>query len=390
MKKCLGMVSLFFLFSVLLVPASAFASGFALPEQSTSAMGMASAFVGQADDVSAVWYNPAGLTKLEGTQMSAGVIAIYPSFKHDTTFGFTESIEHKLHTPIHIYGSTKMGDRMALGIGINNPFGLSTTWSPASTTAAVATLSSVRTLNVNPNIAYKISNALSVAVGVDYLMLDATLSSTRLHLTGDGDSLGANASVLYNATDKLGIGFTYRGKAKVEVDGKLANTFSTQTTITLPDEFKMGVSVKTSDNLTVNVEADMTNWSTYNQIVLPPIAGVFPGAVDPKQWQDTWCYRIGGQYRLSDAWKVRAGYMYDTNPVRSEYFETRVPDSDRQGVTIGVGYTSGKLTVDAGYMYLRFKARTINDSIADSNFQVLNGTYRATAHLPAVTIGYKF
>ncbi len=388
MKKCLGTISLLLL--IMLVPASVFASGFALPEQSTSAMGMASAFVGQADDVSAVWYNPAGITKLEGTQMSAGIIAIYPSFKHDTLFGSTESIEHKLHTPIHIYGTSKISDRMALGIGVNNPFGLSTTWSPASTTGYVATLSSVKTININPNIAYKISNALSVAAGIDYLWLDAILSSRALHLTGDGDGWGANASVLYNATDKLGIGFNYRRAIKVEIDGKISNVLPAKTNITLPDEYKMGVSIKTSENLTVNVEADMTNWSTYNQIELAAI-----GKIDPKEWQDTWCYRIGGQYKLSDQWKLRMGYMYDTNPVRNEFFETRVPDSDRQGVTIGVGYSSGKLAVDAGYMYLRFKPRTINDSLSDNLLppplnSSLNGTYRATAHLPAVTVSYKF
>lgn len=392
MKKCMGMASLFLLFFALFVPAAVHASGFALPEQSTSAMGMASAFVGQADDVSAVWYNPAGLTKLEGTQISAGVIPIYPSFKHDTTFGFTESIEHKLHTPIHIYGTKKMSDRMALGIGINNPFGLSTTWSPypASTTGFVATLSSVKTININPNVAYKISDAFSIAAGIDYLMLDAILNSSALKLTGDGDGVGANASVLYSATDKLNVGFTYRSKIKVDVDGIAQNTISAATAITLPDEYKMGVSFKASDAVIVNVEADMTNWSTYDQIELPAL-----GRTDYKQWQDTWCYRIGTQYRLSDTWKLRAGYMYDTNPVREDYFETRVPDSDRQGLTFGVGYVSGNLGVDAGYMYLRFKPRTINNSLADEHLPAplnssLNGTYRATAHLPAVTVSYKF
>lgn len=391
MKNRLCLALSLFLFSAVLMPAGVLASGFALPEQSAAAMGMASAFVGQADDVSAVWYNPAGITRLEGTQMSAGAVEIYPSFKHDTIFGTTESIEHKLHTTVHLYGTSKLSDRVAFGIGINNPFGLSTTWSPASITSAVATLSSVKTLNVNPNVAYRISNALSVGVGIDYLWLDAILNSTRLTLAGDGDGYGANASLLYGVSDKMNLGFSYRRKIKVEVDGKINKILPAKTNITLPDEYKMGISIKTSDALTVNIEADLTNWSTYDQIELPVI-----GIIDPKEWQDTWCYRLGGQYRLSDSWKLRAGYLYDTNPVREEYLDTRVPDSDRHGPTVGLGYTSGKLTIDAAYFYLRFKPRTVNNSLADfdpktgTDYPVLNGTYRATAHLFGVTAGYAF
>jgi long-chain fatty acid transport protein len=285
-----------------------------------------------------------------------------------------------------------MSDTLSFGLGINNPFGLETNWSPASHTAFVSTLSQVKTVNFNPAVALKLSDKLSFGVGVDYLMLDATLSSLLLTLTGNGDGWGANASVLYAATDKLNLGVAYRSKIKVDIDGTAFGFVPAATSITLPDEYKFGTSYKTSDRLTLNVEADWTNWSTYNQIVIPSLA-----IIDPKEWQDTWCYRIGGQYKLSDQWKLRAGYLYDTNPVREEYFETRVPDSDRQGLTIGTGYTSGKITVDASYLYVYFNKRTITSSLAD-DFTVpsggspfaLNGNYKAQAHNISVTVGYKF
>lgn len=368
-----------------LIPSSVHASGFALPDQSSSAMGMASAFVGQADDVSAAWYNPAGLTKLDGTWVSAGITAISPSFKHETLYGITESIASDIHLPFQLYGSTKVNDRLALGLSINNPFGLSTDWAATSTTAAVATFSSVKTLNVNPSLAYKVTDKLSLAVGIDYLWLEATLNSTQLTLTGDGDGWGANAALLYAITDKLNLGINYRRKIRVEIDGKAYGSLSATTGITLPDELKLGVSIKATDALTLNIEADQTNWSTYNQVELTAL-----GVIDYKEWQDTWCYRIGGQYRLSDIWKLRAGILYDTNPVREEYFDTRVPDSDREGVTLGVGYTAGKMTIDAAYMYLHFKSRTINDSLKDGSYAVLDGTYRATANIASVTLSYTF
>ena len=84
-------------------------------------MGMASAFVGQADNPSAVWYNPAGITQLDGTQVSGGVIAVYPELTHETTNGTTEVSKRKIHLPIHLYATHKLNDNTFLGFGITPP-----------------------------------------------------------------------------------------------------------------------------------------------------------------------------------------------------------------------------------------------------------------------------
>lgn len=398
MKKWLVSLSLMLASSMLFSPTQVFASGFALPEQGTAAMGMSSAFVAQADDASAVWYNPAAMTRLDGTRMAAGIVPIYPSFKHETVIGTVDAIERTVHLPFMLYVTHKMSDAVSFGFGINNPFGLETNWRPLSSTAFVATLSQVKTVNFNPAVALKLSDKLSFGMGVDYLMLDATLSSMLLALTGDGDGWGANASVLYAATDKLNLGIAYRSKVKVDIDGTASGILPAATSITLPDEYKFGASYKTSDTLTLNIEADWTNWSTFDtlNVQLPTMM-----LIVPHFWQDTWCYRFGGQYKLSEQWKLRAGYLYDTNPVREEYFETRVPDSDRQGLSIGTGYTSGKITVDASYMYIHFNKRTITSSLADdiaasqdptgtaTSFD-LNGNYKAQAHNVSFTVTYNF
>jgi long-subunit fatty acid transport protein len=88
--------------------------------------------------------------------------------------------------------------------------------------------------------------------------------------------------------------------------------------------------------------------------------------------------------------------LYDQNPVKEEHFETRIPDSDRQGFSIGAGYTSGSVTIDVAYMYLLFKNRTISNSVMDDSSvtpkapDALNGTYKSQAQLAGITIGYKF
>ena len=371
-------------------------------------MAMGGAFVGQADNPSAVWYNPAGITDLDGTRISAGGIAIYPVLTHENANGTTDVSERSVFLPAQLFVTDKLNDRVSLGLGITSPFGLSTDWSDTSATSSVATLSRVKSININPDIAYKISDTLSVAIGLDYMIIQATLDKLlfpggpNFRLGGNGEGLGANAGIKYKATDQLNLGLSYRSRIKVKVDGTaevsaLGLSNSARTDITLPDLMQVGASYKASDKLTINADLEYTWWSTYDRLVvqsntLIPLIGTNT-STEEKDWENTWIIRIGGQYKLSDQWKLRAGYVYDQNPVPSNRFETRVPDSDRQGVSIGTGYMSGNITVDVSYLYLRFKNRTITDSLADdatSTPNALNGTYKSQAHLAGITIGYKF
>lgn len=401
--------------STLLLSSAGFAAGFRLPEQGAAAMGMSSAFVGQADDPSAVWFNPAGITQLDGTRIAAGGVAVYPVFTHENTNGTTDVSERDIHIPVYLYATHKMDDKISLGLGINGPFGLATDWAATSATSTVATFSKIVTTEVNPNIAYKINNDLSVAFGIAFVHLRATLEkllppalgSPNFRLAGDGDGWGANAAIHYKASDKLNAGLSYRSRVKVDIDGSAdINAFgfsnSARTDITLPDLMQLGVSYKASDNLTLNADLDYTWWSTYDRIVvqsntvsaLNALIGNPPSdtSTDEKQWKDVWALRIGGQYKLSDQLKLRAGYLYDNNPVTEERFDTVVPDSDRQALSIGAGYTVNKVTIDASYMYIWFKDRNIQNSLASGSTPVtaLDGTYKSSINAVALMVSYKF
>jgi long-chain fatty acid transport protein len=405
---------------MMMVSSEGLAAGFRLPDQDSAALGMAGAFAGQADDPAAVWYNPAGMTQLDGTRMSGGVIGIYPTLTHENNTvnpGTTDVSERDIHLPVHLYATHKANDKVAFGISINNPFGLSTDWNPeTSSTRYVATFSKVVTTEINPNVAYKLNDDLSVAFGIAYVQLRATLEKTvnvilpgpvllgdhNFRLSGDGDGWGLNAAALYKVAQNVNIGLSYRSRIKIDVDGDAeltggpaATSATGHTSITLPDLVQLGVSYKASDKLTVNADIDYTLWSTFDRIVVTSNNPLF-NATDEKQWHDVWCLRIGGQYKLSDQWKLRAGYVYDKSPVGEAYFDTRTPDADRQGITIGTGYATGNMTVDLAYMYLRFNKRTISNSLADDDpnpftpDNSLNGTYKSQAQLAGITIGYKF
>ena len=421
MKRSLTVMAV--VVSIMMASSEGFAAGFRLPDQDSAAMGMAGAFTGEADDTAAVWYNPAGMTRFDGTRMSGGVIGIYPTLTHENNTvnpGTTDVSQREIHLPVHLYATHRLNDTIAFGIGINNPFGLSTDWSPeTSSTRYVATFSKIVTTEVNPNVAYKLSDDLSVAFGIAYVQLRATLEKTarvvippppalidlgdhNFRLSGEGDGWGMNAAVMYRIARNVNAGLSYRSRIKIDVDGTAdltggpaATSTSGKTSITLPDLIQFGVSVQASDKLTVNADLDYTLWSTFDRFVVTSNNPLF-NATDEKQWHDVWCLRIGGQYKLSDQWKLRAGYVYDKSPVGEAYFDTRTPDADRQGITIGTGYATGNMTIDLAYMYLRFNKRTINNSMADDDpnpftpDNSLNGTYKSQAQLAGITIGYKF
>jgi long-chain fatty acid transport protein len=386
----------------------AFAAGFALPEQSASAMGMSSAFVGQADDASAVWYNPAGMTQLDGTRVMGGFVAIYPTLTHEVPGGTTDVAERRWHYPLFLYTTHQLNDRISLGLGINNPFGLSTNWSPTSTAREEATKSEIKATEINPNIAFKLNDKLSVAAGVAYVRLDAVLENIFLgqdfRLSGTGYGWGGNLAALYKPTDQLNFGLSYHSRVKIDVDGTaqmnaIGQTNPASTSITLPDLLQFGTSYKATDRLTLNADIGYTWWSTYDTLTVHSATFIPLGSGDTitqqKQWKDVWNLRVGGQYKLTDEWKLRAGLQYDQTPVPDHYFETRIPDSDRVGASIGAGYSIGNLTIDAAYLYLKFLTRHIDDSVQDdgatsTNTNALNGTYKSDAHVIALSAAYKF
>ena len=331
---------------------------------------------------------------------------------HDTISGTTEVSERDIHLPAHLFIRSKLSNTLSFGFGVTSPFGLSANWEDSSTVRYVSTFSKVVTLELNPNIAYKVNNDLSLAVGMNYIQMRATMEKLlplpgdpNFRLNGDGTGWGVNAAVKYQSSDAVAVGLSYRSRIKVDLDGTAGVTGSVNlsnsanTNITLPDLIQFGVSYKASDNITLNSDIDYTMWSTYDRLVVTSntLAVLTGGATDTqtseKRWKNALCFRIGGQYRMNDQWKLRAGYVYDQDPVPESHFDTAVPDADRQGITIGAGYSSGKIMVDVAYLYLKFMNRTITNSLADDGTptpNALNGTYRSQAQLAAITVGYAF
>lgn len=430
---------------LMLTATSARAAGFRLPEAGAKAMGMGFAFVAQADDPSAIYFNPAGIVQLEGTNVKVGVTYVRENGGEFTgttplTGGAVQSeIQKDLNFFIpNAFVTLKSSPRFAYGIGIFAPFGLGQEYKDRNTSIFRNQITKIdlMTLVVNPTVAWKVNEILSVGAGIDYLYGKAELAKTgvvnntpggdtpvnifNLDLDGDGDAWGYNLGVLVTPVDSWKIGLSYRSEFKLDIndgDVNLTDISSTglvalggasaqavfggaafhtkgSTTIHMPATTTLGVAY-IRDRLTVEVDADWTFWSSFKSldIDIRNNTPLLPDSNTAKNWKDVVAIHVGGEYRVTDPLALRLGFRYDPTPVPAETMGPELPDADKLYYTAGVGYKVSNWTFDLAYMYVDKQDRTVNNQTTPAfpSYGIgFNGTWKGDAHLVALDVGYRF
>jgi long-chain fatty acid transport protein len=326
--------------------------------------------------------------------------------------------------PLHAHMTGKLGERFAWGISLTSPFGLGTWWEDDFAGRYITKRVDLRVFNINPNIAYKISENVAIAAGIDYYLSDVDLTKSigainpytqqvaeigQVHMYSDlNDGIGFNLAFLAKMGDGFSVGASYRARVKVEYeaeasfvqiptgyadfDGLVATLlpFSINpkgsTEVNFPAEYRLGLAWKGS-KLTASVDVVYMDWDSFQE--LPIIIEGYPAlsSVRPENYSDAYTYRAGVEYRVSQRWSWLAGFLYDETPVPQEAFSPLLPDANRWGASAGFSYDmSEKIRFDLGYLYLRFEDRSTRGQDPE-NF---NGQYRTMANLLGVTLHYKF
>jgi long-chain fatty acid transport protein len=370
------------------------AAGFALIEQSGSGMG--NAFAGAAataEDASTVFFNPAGMSRLEGSQVAgaAHVISLSAKFAGSATNplalgggaatgGNGGNAGGAVLVP-NVYFVMPYGDKWHFGIGVNVPFGLVTEYDDNWVGRFQGIKSEVTSININPSISYKLSDALSVGGGINYQTADADLTSAvvlppgvegRTKLEADDDGWGWNIGLLFDVSTGTRIGLAYRSAIEYELEGNVTTTFGGATLgaasgpskaeITFPGMFSLSVAHQMSDRLQLLGDATFTQWSKINQVNVVNTTDGTLRDVFVFNFDDAWRVSVGANYKWTDSWTLKAGVAYDQTPVKSETTRTvRLPDNDRIWLSFGgqmkVGQ-SGRL--DLGYTHIFIKDADIN------------------------------
>ena len=397
-------------------------AGFALYEWGARGTSMGGTMIGRADDPSAVAYNPAGITQLEGLQTMAGLSVVAPSGKVSTP-GDTTSIKRNYWIPPHAYLTWQMTDRAWLGVGAYTRFGLGTEYSDGWPGRYNSQFTRVKSLSFNPNFAYKLTDTLSLAVGAEVMWLDFQqekainnwapgVRAADIDATLDGDSygFGGNIALHYKPNDTWAFGLTYKSRVKQSVSGDakfkrksgvpLPAAFFDNTSargdLVLPDSFGAGIMFRPVEKLSFEANAIYTLWSTYDELKIKFGKDLTPGSpagstrelVTEKKWSDVWRLQFGVEYDLNEYFDLRLGYVYDQIPDRDKYADYMTPTNNRHIITTGVGFTWQMLTVDFSYSYLWFANRKIDARLEDG---VLDSKFKdGKTHLTGLSLTYRF
>jgi long-chain fatty acid transport protein len=380
-------------------------SGFALYEMGARASALGGAMVARADDPSALFFNPAGITQLPGLQFMAGFTAIMPTVEIDTHLGPLTQVNNMRETPFfppHLYGTYQLSPRVWLGMGIFAPFGLGVEFSPTWPGRINNIKTSISSMDLNPTIAVKVNDQISLAAGLDvmyfnfYMRRDLPLPLLGFQdtsLKGDSWGVGANVGVHFKPADFLAIGVSYRSQVKqtVGADAKFAPAAflnaDASGSIILPDMILAGVMFKPIPRLSLEVGCIWTHWGLFHQLDFKfnnPLGTLS----EPKKWHDAWRWHLGAEYRVNDWLDLRAGYIFDQEPMSDLDADFIVPTSDRHFFCVGPGFRWRQFTLDLSYSYMFMGDLDVKVSRA---LGFVPATYSDRhAHLVGATLGYKF
>ncbi len=405
---------LFTFLMILLFSSTAFASGFAVKDQGTKAMSLANAFTGVADDTTAAWYNPAALVFQDGVSITAGGQVAIPTVDYTAATGTGYSMDKKSHVIPFGYVGYNMEDApIAFGLVVNAPFGLSTDWTnsgapftsaqtPVNPTGASGSLtfSEIRMINVNPTIAYKINDNLSIAAGVMYFNVsNVAFDSTAVTQHGNGNGWGGNAAIFYKS-DSFNAGLTYRSRVKIDVTGRAIGgkalgfagltgaSSAVKTSVTTPDMVSGGISFHPIENVLVSAQVDWVNWKTFDQLkfdygtsALNAITGSTKTVRE--NWKATTSFSLGTEWSFQKDMHLRAGYGFNPSPIDDTNFSPRIAGNDRNFFTIGYGqdFSAGTLNLTYGYILVKDRNQTASATTPPPAGTQRNGTYKANIHV---------
>jgi long-chain fatty acid transport protein len=292
------------------------------------------------------------------------------------------------------YFAMSLGNNLSVGVGVNAPFGLKTEYPSGWIGDRIARSSEIKTVNINPSIAYKVTPNLSIGAGVSVQYLEAELTNASQlgtsKLEADDIGWGFNVGVAMQATAATRIGLHYRSSIKYKLDGDAtfsavpAANESLHADLRVPENVSLSIFSALSPQWEVMADVTWTRWSRIKSIVpvcggvsfgVCPVAGnPLVGATLPTNWKDTWRFSVGANYRYSPTWKFRFGLAYDPTPTNNTDRTARLPDEDRFWVALGAQYTVSK----NGKVELGYAHEFIRD--ADVNTQVFGTAFRQRGH----------
>lgn len=415
--------------AVLGLPATALAAGFAITEENATGLGSAYSDLATGNgNASGTYYNPATMSTLPGTQLSAGAIYIDPRFYlHngksmvsgvDITSGGNGGDAGVTALVPNLFITHQLNARTHIGFGISVPYGLATNYNSGWLGRYHAIKSEVQVINLNPALSFDATRALSLGVGLDIQYADANLTKavdlSAFHapdgfarVKGNDWALGWNAGLLWRANSSTAVGLTYRSAVDHSLKGHVSYSgipsaipapyqllfanANARASLNLPATAGVGLSHVFTPRWTMTASLLWTQWSRFHELRVTTNNGA-PDIVTTENWKDTLRYAVGARYRQNRRLTWRAGLAYDPTPVPNAQHRTaRLPDSNRTWLAVGLGYrVTRRGIVDLGYTHIWFNNVKIDNTTEGAYRNTLSGTYTGSVDIFGVQYSYRF
>jgi long-chain fatty acid transport protein len=387
----------------------AWALGARIPNQDAEAIARGNAFVATADNPSALYYNPAGITQLEGEHFQVGslfYLGIDADYQNPATGASASNAAKVLPVPTFQYTVTPKDSRFSFGLGVYEPFGLSVNWPENNPFRTAGVNASLTYITINPVVAWKVTDTLSLAVGptLNYSSIDLVQGIFPLGSPGNGAfpgnqfnfkghnwGFGFNAGLLWHPVQQWSFGVSYRSATTINYHGAASfqpsapvipfpGSFPTSSKLEFPQIVIGGVSYRPTTNWNFEVDVDWADWNSVKQL---SVAGLPSQALD---WHPSCFYEFGVTRYLPKGYFVSAGYFFSEATTSGQYFAPLVADTDLHVASLGGGHRGKSWDWALAAQLIGGGWRNVSNLQNPS----VDGRYRLFTPTVSFSVGYHF
>lgn len=382
----------------LLLGSNAFGLGSRIPNQDARAIGRGNAFVATADNPAAIYYNPAGITQLEGHNLQVGslfYLNVYADYESPSGTQHIDNETEIIPVPQLDYVFSPTNLPVSFGLGVYSPFGLGMTW-PANAPFRTSGIEVHLTyITINPVVAWEPVKGLSLAIGPTFnysklkLRQGVIMNPWEFEFNGNTWDYGFSAGLLWQPLPQWSFGaryfsatdMAYKGKGTYSPSPPLPGQSDTIAHLKFPQIAVFGVSFRPTTNWNFEVNADYSDWDVVDTASIDGVASI------PLFWQSSWFYEFGMTRQLGKAYYVSAGFFFSQASTPQAYYTPLVPDTDLYVGSLGVGYQGKRWSWAVAGQLIGGSYRDIENQVVDPS---VDGRYKLFTPTLSASIGYRF
>ncbi|MHC2990907.1 long-chain fatty acid transport protein, outer membrane protein, partial [Pontibacter sp. HJ8] len=372
---------------------------------------------------SSIFFNPGAMSYQTfdrgGITVGGSGIMSKIAYSAPESYDVTAKTDNPTGTPFQVYAVYGITEKLKAGLGVYTPFGSTVEWGNQWSGRYGLSQLQLQAIYIQPTVSYAITDKLGIGAGLTYVVGSVNLQRAvpvqnqdgtegSIELDGSAESAwGFNAGIFFQATEKFSVGLNYRSQVDLKVENgevmfsnipaAASASFPEGTLfnaeLPMPSTLSLGLGFQASEKLLLAADVSYVGWDAYKSLRFDfskPVGRPAPeGLVSEsgRNYDNAFIYRLGAEYKVTDALALRGGAYLDKTPVQDGYLTPETPDADSRGLSAGIGYTvSDNISLDASFLYINKKERTDAANLSNG----IAGTYKSVAYIPGIGLNFTF